>query len=315
MKFSIIIPAKNEEANIGHCLDSILGVDFDRSQYEVIVIDNGSSDRTPSIAREKGAMVHEKPELTIAAMRNFGARVARGEVLAFLDADCTVPASWLSEASRYLSHSDVVCFGSPPTIPRDATWVQKSWFRVRCKSRQVEDVQWLESMNMFVRREAFDAVGGFNEDLVTCEDYDLSLRLAKRGRIVSDGRIVAVHHGEAATVKQFFRKELWRGTSNLTGIRSHGFSWKELPSVLFPLVYLLCLSAVFLWLPAGIFVGRGVIDLALLLLLAGWQVPIFAMAIWKQRGEFSLSGAFQLHLLLNVYFLARGSSLLQRDPG
>lgn len=315
MKFSIIIPAKNEEATIGDCLDSILGVRFDRNLYELIVIDNGSSDRTPSIARERGAVVHEKPGLTIAAMRNFGARVARGEVLAFLDADCTVPASWLGEASRYLSRPDVACFGSPPVIPLNATWVQKSWFRVRRKGSQVEDAEWLESMNMFVRRESFEAAGGFNEGLVTCEDYDLSLRLGQLGRIVSDSRIVAVHHGEAATVEQFFRKELWRGTSNLAGIRSHGLSWKELPSVLFPVVYLLCLLAFFLWLPAGLLGGRGAIGLFLLFVLVGWQAPIFAMAIWKQRGEFSLSGAVQLHLLLNLYFLARGSSLLQRDPG
>jgi hypothetical protein len=131
------------------------------------------SDDTAAIARRKKVRVFLRPGMSISALRNFGAAQSSGRVLVFLDADCTVTPHWLREASRYLDAHDVACFGSAPIVPRNATWVQRTWFLVRDR-KPVEDVNWLESMNMFVHREKFISIGGFNEDLVTCEDYDIS---------------------------------------------------------------------------------------------------------------------------------------------
>jgi glycosyltransferase involved in cell wall biosynthesis len=312
MQFSIIIPAKNEEANIGRCLDSIMNVGWDHSQFEVIVVDNGSSDRTVAIAKEKGALLFIKPELTISALRNFGVTQAKGDVLVFLDADCTVTGDWLQSASRYLSRDDIVCFGSPPTVPEDATWVQTAWYRIRRGKDHCGEVDWLESMNMFVRRETFLAVAGFNEELVTCEDYDLSLRIKPFGKIVADQRIVAVHHGEAATVEHFFRKEYWRGTSNLKGIFHHGFSLKELPSVMLPIVHVILGLIVLSALIAGFMKANDQVVSGGAALLLLWQIPLFLLAVWKNRDDLHLMTALQLYMLLNVYFLARGGAVLRR---
>lgn len=309
MQFSIIIPAKNEEAHIGCCLNSLARVEWDQNQYEVIVVDNGSSDSTAAIAKGKGARLFIKPELTISALRNYGVSQSKGDILVFLDADCTVSGDWLRNAARYISCDEVICFGSPPAIPEDATWVQTAWFQVRRRSEQCTEVDWLESMNMFVRRESFLAVGGFNEELVTCEDYDLSLRLKSLGKLVADERIVAVHHGEAATVGHFFRKEYWRGTSNLRGIFHHGISLKELPSVLFPLVY------VILGIVASIALITGFVKVDNPVMIGGaalfliWQIPVFLLAARKNRPAFHVMPVLHLYLLLNIYFLARGGAL------
>ncbi|MEZ4485581.1 MAG: glycosyltransferase family A protein, partial [Syntrophotaleaceae bacterium] len=149
MDFSIIIPAKNEEHNIGRCLDTIMALDYDRKRFEVLLIDNGSSDRTVEIASAKGARVFILPDVTISRLRNFGAEQAGGRILAFLDADCTVAANWLQEAARYLGDESTACFGSPPGLPDRATWVQQAWYLVRRKKQPVEETAWLESMNMF----------------------------------------------------------------------------------------------------------------------------------------------------------------------
>jgi glycosyltransferase involved in cell wall biosynthesis len=310
MQFSIIIPAKNEQANIGRCIDSILSVDWDKSRYEIIVIDNGSTDQTVEIARGKGASVHVKPECTISGLRNFGARLATGDILVFLDADCTVDRSWLSESSRYLSQKEIACFGSPPRVPDHSTWVQRAWFQVRLKKEPVGETEWLESMNMFIRGEAFALCGGFNESLVTCEDYDISLRLKAFGKVVADSRIIAVHHGEASTAAHFFRKELWRGISNIKGIFHHGVKLVELPSIGIPVLHCTVLLALIMSL---LFRYMTALDLVAytLAVFAGWQLLLLTMSFLKYRKNGS-SVVVQIFMLLNIYYLARGAAFVKR---
>ncbi|BDV43049.1 hypothetical protein GURASL_19720 [Geotalea uraniireducens] len=312
MHFSVIIPARNEEATIDRCVESVMACAWAADDFEVLVVDNGSSDRTAMLAAARGARVLSLPDGTIARLRNYGALEAQGDILAFLDADCTVPGNWLGEAARYIEQGDVVCFGSPPIVPADATWVQEAWFAVRQKGGELNEVDWLESMNMFVRRREFLSVGGFNEELVTCEDYDLSLRLGRLGRLVADSRIGAVHHGEAASLGHFFRKELWRGTSNLTGVIAHGVSLREAPSVLLPLVYGLLMLLVPLLLVAGLLTMNQLLLLTGASLVLAWQAPLLLLAAWKNRRSFCLLRTLQLYLLLNVYFLARGGSVILR---
>lgn len=310
MDFSIIIPAKNETANIGRCLASIRTQSYPADRFEVLLIDNGSADRTADLARDLGVRVFVRPGVTISALRNFGAARSRGAILAFLDADCTVAHDWLSRAAAYLQRQDIPCFGAPPEPPSEATWVQRAWFLVRGKRGPVEPVSWLESMNMFVRREAFAAVGGFNETLITCEDYDLSLRLGKRGPILADSSIRAVHHGEAATLRQFVRKEYWRGSSNLKGVASHGLDWRELPSLLIPLVYCLLLALVLIGLLWQGLAARSASQVTTLLLACWLGAPLLP-AGWKGRHAGSLLQTGQLALLLHLYFLARGGAMFR----
>ena len=314
MRFSVIIPVRNEEANIARCLASLMGCDWDPADFEVIVVDHCSTDQTVSIASRLGAQVLiGRPEATISALRNLGARSCGGEILAFLDADCTVPDNWLRQAARYVDRDEVICFGSPPVVPEQATWVQQAWFRIRRKGGAAGPVDWLESMNMFVRRRQFLEVGGFDERLVTCEDYDLSLRLGRIGTLVCDERIAAVHHGEAASIAHFFKKEYWRGTGNFAGILAHGISRKELPSVALPVVHGILAVLVPLLLVAGLLVGGGLWFLIGVSLLLAWQTPLLALAAWKNRGPFRVLCTLQLYLLLNVYFLARCGSVLLRQ--
>lgn len=309
MDFSVIIPAKNEAANIGRLVASLLAMKRPVGSYEILVIDNGSSDETPVIAAALGAQVHVKPDLTISALRNFGASLARGEVLAFMDADCTVAPDWLDEAARYLPRRDIVCFGSPPEVPPDATWVQRTWFQVRRKRPPVGETAWLESMNMFVRRESFALAGGFDESLATCEDYDLSLRLARLGLLWADDRIVAFHYGEARDLGHFYRKERWRGIGNLKGVLHHGVRLAELPSLLFPVAHCLVALALPLTL-VPVLVGwvAPIVFCLVAGLFAAWQLLILLLAYLKFGA--GLSARFlRLFVLLNVYYFARGVAL------
>jgi glycosyltransferase involved in cell wall biosynthesis len=304
--FSIIIPAKNEEKYLAGCLDSINAINYPKDLFEIIVVDNGSTDRTVDIANNKCARLFFQPNLTISGLRNFGASQAQGRVLAFLDADCAVSENWLTDAAAYLGRSGIAAFGSAPVLPDHATWVQRAWQLVRKKRNVVQEVQWLESMNLFVPAEVFHALGGFNEELITCEDYELSTRLKKKGKIVSDQKILVVHHGEAASVAHFFRKERWRATSNYRGISSRKVVLSEWPSIVLPLVQLLFTAIVLL---LAVMTGLGLVGMPVVLIfILIWQTPLLLSAC-KTSGPANPVLMLQLLVLFNVYFLARGCAV------
>lgn len=236
---SIIIPVYNEEECLPLCLNSIGNLHYPGKNIEVIVVDNGSADRTREIARSYGVRVLRDDTMSVSGLRNLGADSSKGDVLAFVDADCVVSKDWLDNAEIYFDNMEVSAWGAPP-IPPDgagATWIQRTWYLVRQMENELQEVEWLESMNLFVRKKQFVSIGGFNETLVTCEDVDLCYRIRSLGNIIADSRLKVVHLGEARTLKEFIQKETWRGKSNLEGIRSHGLSLKELPSLSIPFYF------------------------------------------------------------------------------
>lgn len=304
LDFSVIIPAKNEETNIHGCLDSIFTNTYPKIKYEVIVIDNGSVDRTVALAESCGAKVVQMPGVNISALRNHGAKIAQGRVLVFIDADCTVAEDWMAQAAQYLYRDDIALFGSPPGIPLDSTWVQRTWLFVRGKrEKAIKEVPWLESMNMFAPRDLFLELGGFNEKLITCEDVDLSYRMATHGKVLSDINIKATHHGEARTLREFFRKERWRGKSNYAGLLSHGIRPDEIPSLVLPLYYLIMpVLAVTAWvlLDSWYYFLVGCVL---------WQMPIGFMALLKLKHSINAMNVWRLCLLYNVYYGARSMAV------
>ena len=161
VSLSIIIPAHDEERYLPACLDSIAENTPEDVSVECVVVDNGSTDRTAEIAREKGAIVLHSDAPTIAAVRNEGARASSGRFLAFLDADCTVEDGWAEAIQRTLLLEGVVAVGNYPHVPPSGTtWVQRTWsYLLRVRERR-ERAHWLPSANFAVRREAFERIGG-----------------------------------------------------------------------------------------------------------------------------------------------------------
>jgi glycosyltransferase involved in cell wall biosynthesis len=304
---SFIIPARNEEKMIGACLDAIGQLACEPGLWECILVDNGSTDATAEIGRAKGARVLVVPNATISALRNLGAKEARGEFLGFIDADCVIDKDWLKNALASFCDAKIACVGCQPGIPEQRSWVQETWALQNRRTAPVEDVGWLPSMNILVRKSAFAEVGGFNETLTTCEDVDFCYRLKKnKYRIVSDLSVKSVHYGEAKTIPDFFRKERWRGQSNLQGLLSHGFYWREIPSVVLPLFYLIIFTSLSV---ALIYVLKGsylplVVNLCLVLL------PPLVMSM-----RTSLKVGCRIHFapltfLYLVYFLARAAAII-----
>lgn len=302
---SVVIPAFNEEEMIAQCLESIKRGDYPKERYQIIVVDNGSQDRTREISRSHGAVVWEDRDKKVSGLRNLGAFHAIGDLLAFVDADCMVAENWLSEGARYFFNEEVVAWGAAPLPPEDSTWVQEIWYCVRKAKFSIQTVEWLESMNLFLRKKDFEKIGGFSENLVTAEDVDFCYRLSVlgKGKILSDQNIRVIHLGEAATIKSFFGKELWRGLGNIKSIRHHKAEMDELPSLLLPLYFGFLCPVVFL-------VGVSVSGFYFLPWFFGFLIlpSIFAgyRMVWKTK---TFRNFLPLLCLLNVYFFARTVSI------
>ncbi|AMQ82312.1 MULTISPECIES: glycosyltransferase [Pseudomonas] len=231
-RISIVIPMYNEARHIGRTLLAAQKAAHAADvECELIVVDNGSSDEGPQIARQFGAHVLVMPGLLIGALRNRGTAIATGEWLAFIDADIEMPEDWLRPLFDIEASGQADVFGLDLHTPAAAPWYAAAWQRrtLRPTTHTSHVVDWLPSANLLMRRRWFDKVGGFNETLRTGEDKEFTLRLREHGaRLLSINESVALHWGYEMNWREWMGKELWRQGSHLQLLRSHGFSLRLL---------------------------------------------------------------------------------------
>jgi glycosyltransferase involved in cell wall biosynthesis len=310
MTFSIVIPALNEEHVICQCLSSIAGLEFPRQKFEVIVVDNGSSDRTFEIAESyREAMnvtVLLRPKINISGLRNAGAAASSGEYLIFLDADMVVPPDWLQRAHKLFGSSKAEVIGGFFRVPEHSSWVARVWFR-----RKVDEVNlspsYIPSGNLMVRRSRFDAIGGFDESLETSEDCDFCCRARGLGLNLAEyNAISVVHLGSPQTLAAFFRRELWHGSSVFRVFLLNFDSFQNGKPVIFAVYTLLCLLTIAIAGQISIYRGSfwPVAPFIVLLLL----VPL-ALA-WRSTRERDWRHFPALFILFLLYGIARAVSLV-----
>ncbi len=212
---SIIIPALNEEKMIGRCLESLTRLTFARNRFEVLVVDNGSRDRTLAIADSfkdrLNLKVLQQAGVRISALRNLGARAAAGDIVAFLDADCLAPADWLDRIFTLAPADGAGILGAHYLLPEDSSWVGRTWHRYQ-EAPKSGEVSHVPAGDLIMRREDFLKLGGFDETIQTNEDYELCERARKAGMHVrAFPQIGVVHLGTAQSLRVFFRKQAWHG--------------------------------------------------------------------------------------------------------
>jgi glycosyltransferase involved in cell wall biosynthesis len=313
---SVIIPAFNEEPYIGYCLESIRNLNTMGLKKEIIVVDNGSTDNTIEICKSYGAQVLIKEGGTIASLRNFGAKASNGDFMGFLDADCIVPSDWLEKAFKYLRESNKAILGFRMLVPQDSNWVAKSWDLLFAKRNFTQEVDWIPSGNMIMKREAFMSINGFNETLETNEDYDFCFRVKKDGySIISCADTSVIHLRPPQSLSTIFRKELWHGKEVFKVfyedfLRNRDFNIlqkKNSKVILYAFVYLLFVIFIFfslalalsikLWFPLFI-------ALALPIIISS----ILALTYARSIKEFYLIPG--MTMLLMIYGFSRAISLL-----
>jgi GT2 family glycosyltransferase len=266
---SFVIPVRNDAQRLEHCLRSIRAGRPSGGEIEIVVADNGSTDHSAAVARAAGAAVILLPDVRLGELRNRAVASARGELLAFVDADHEIGPDWIPAAISVLADESVAAAGAACRPPSPATWVQRLYDRLRRHPGTQEDVDWLGSGNMAVRRTAFERVGGFDTALETCEDVDLCRKLRAQGyRLVADGRLHNIHYGDPRTLRHVFVGELWRGRDNVRVSLRAPRSWRTLLSAAIPVFNLAALAVIAIGVVSGTSLGRASAALAGLSVLA-----------------------------------------------
>jgi glycosyltransferase involved in cell wall biosynthesis len=268
-RVSFIVPVRNDAERLARCLASIRANRYPADAIELLVADNGSTDESAAVARAAGARVLTLPRLRVGELRNRAAAMAQSEILAFVDADNEIVPEWISAAVSSLGEERVVAVGAPYSPPTPGTWVQRLYDRLRRHPQGREPVEWLGSGNLAVRREAFEAVGGFDTSLETCEDVDLCRKLtAAGGTLLADQRLRNVHYGDPSTLTHVFFGELWRGRDNVRVSLRAPRSWRTLASAAIPVAVLAAIVATVAGAFAGVLsasrIGMGLAALAAL---------------------------------------------------
>jgi len=186
-QISVIVPAKNEAKLLPKCLAS-LTQQHTKVSYEIILVDTNSEDGTPEIARSFGARIINEPRQGKVYAFRSGAEAARGNILCFAEADCILPKNWIETISSYLDrHPEVVAVSGTytfhsstpflnllaPVIHKMAQWIYYLLYASVS----------LRGSNFAIRRNIYQAVGGFPDNYFELYDVELGLRVARLGPI------------------------------------------------------------------------------------------------------------------------------------
>lgn len=214
---SVVTTVLNVEATITRCIQSILGVDYPRDTFEVIVVDGGSKDATLSkLSALAGVKVLQDPGGTIGSGRNVGIRQAKGEIIAITDGDMTVDRRWLAEIAREFEDSNVGAVGGPIWADQNSSGFSR--FVGLLPEESLSGINYgrvphdmLYTRNAAYRRSVLAQVGLFNETLVAAEDPELNWRVENAGYGLVFSPKIIVYHSHRSTLSSFIKQHFRNG--------------------------------------------------------------------------------------------------------
>ncbi len=253
---SVVIPVKDRAEELKRCLASLATLSYPRELLQIIVVDDGSSDDSAEVARQAGARVVPSGGTGRgpAAARNEGAAAARGDILAFIDSDCTASREWLAELIPAFDDHRTAAVGglvdgmcTESAVDRyEAVMSSLSLGSRERTGSGGDDTFYLPSCNLLVRRLAFRSVDGFDDTMHVGEDVDLTWRLRDEGWTIAYLPAGRVLHEHRSTLRSFMSRRFDYGTSEgmLQILHPHRRKRMVVPPLL-ALLLALCVMAPF----------------------------------------------------------------------
>ncbi len=317
---SVVICTFNRSECINACVESLRHQTYPKDHYEIIVIDDASTDATKEIAKINGVeFIRHKTNKGISAARNTGIAAAKGEIVVFIDDDAIADSQWLTKlvqpfenpeiaasggrtfaykteylAERYLAAS---AYGNPAPLafgesknPLWRFWVYfKSMFISVAVATKPTEVQAVFGLNCAYRASILKTLGGFDEKLFADEDSELSTRLRSHGAHIIFVPDATIRHRHRESVLKLIRQTYRRAENT---VYYYAKEKKTLPIFPFPILYLLVVICLIILQPL---LGVVFIVIGPLILYSWWPMRAFR----EHKIEYLLYGYIQLSLELS----------------
>lgn len=313
-ELSVIVPAWNAEKTLPLCLEALERQTVARDRCEVIVIDDGSADRTAEIARQFPAVYHFQENQGPAAARNKGASLAQGSLIFFTDADCVPDPTWLEAMAAPFARPEVAAVKGAYRTEQQGivTRFAQVEFEERFAMLEKRDsIDMVDTYSAGFRKEIFEQLGGFDTRFPEAnnEDTEFSYRMAEQGcRMMFAPKAVVRHLNHPDSLRRYFRLKFGRGFWRMMVYRMFpGKMFKDsyTPQTLkLQILALLCAAAGLFLLPCFPRLGAAAAAVSLLCFLL-LTIPFAVFAFRRDRVVALLSP-----LLLALRAAALGSGAL-----
>ncbi|MFI5341328.1 MAG: glycosyltransferase, partial [Candidatus Methylomirabilales bacterium] len=249
LSVSLVVPVRNAARTLPHCLAALRCLD--PPPAEVFLVDNGSTDGSLPLLREfvshagrEAAQLLQEPRRGAAAARNAGIRAARGDVIAFTDADCAPEPGWLRHLIQPFQDPAIgaVAGRVAPAPATSTVELFSTLYTLRLPERPARHGRWTPweggypTANLAVRGRLLEELRGFDEEIgIYGEDYDLCARLYACGLEIAYAPVACVYHHHRTTLMGMVRQAFRFGRSHPLLLRRHTECglWVDLPRVSF----------------------------------------------------------------------------------
>jgi lipopolysaccharide/colanic/teichoic acid biosynthesis glycosyltransferase/GT2 family glycosyltransferase len=213
---SVVVPVRNAAATLGACLEALAAQSLPAAGYEIIVVNDGSSDTTRQIALAHGACCLDIAPAGPAAARNQGVARARGELVLFTDGDCAPAPDWIEQMSAPFADPEVVGVRGVYRTRQSsliARFVQQEYQDKYDRTAQRATIDFIDTYSAGYRRAVFQTNGGFETafSAPSVEDQEFSFRLAEKGYKLVFAPRAAVYHQHDSTLGEYARRKFWIG--------------------------------------------------------------------------------------------------------
>lgn len=213
---SVIVPALNAKKTVEECIDSLLGQDYPKNRYEIIIVDNGSTDKTAEIIKKYGKKVilAHNPVKNSYEARNTGIMGAKGDVLAFTDSDCIAGTGWIRNLSRGFMNPKVKIVGGSIMAADKKNALQK-YCDIFCHTQEAfYRKKVFATSNMAIRNPKNRKELLFDTGLSLGADFELCSRIVKHPSEIIYEPKAMVYHQYSESLWEFLKKHFLYGRSN-----------------------------------------------------------------------------------------------------
>jgi glycosyltransferase involved in cell wall biosynthesis len=222
---SVVVPVYNAQRTISDCIESLLNLNYPRENFEIIAVDNASTDHTTQILSRYNSelKIFNEKKRGPAAARNKGIVNATGEVIAFTDSDCVVDREWLKNLVAPLRDDRVGIVGGKILAKNPGNPIEKFCESIHDHNDAINTFRpsYVITMNWASKLSVLKEAGLFNESFIRCEDCDLSFRIMQAGYRFTYSPNAVVYHGNEGKLRGLFREGYQHGFWSIKINKTH----------------------------------------------------------------------------------------------